>query len=167
MQPPRFINQLLDVHRDGHARGDAARDGAGFCSLGNLRSFSEARMNFTQISLDGLLGGATVHALSPHFDRDSTAPVRAEVEREYEQSYGYDQASRITKLSGHGSCGRLEGYFIRLTDCVRPFADKQTLPRLRLPDHAAAARRTWPDVRDNNLPMLFGECAHLHFKPSA
>jgi hypothetical protein len=35
MQPPGFVDQLLDIHRNRHALGDAARDSASLGSLGD------------------------------------------------------------------------------------------------------------------------------------
>src|SRR6185437_16057790 len=66
MQPAGFIDQLLDVHRNAHALGDAADLGAGPGRLGNARGLAWLRINFAKNNPDRWLDRAAVHD-APHF----------------------------------------------------------------------------------------------------
>src|SRR6267142_6637822 len=64
MQTSGFVDQLLDIHRDGNAFRDAARARAGLCRLGNPRRLAQARVDFAKTSLDGFVDDGPVHTAS-------------------------------------------------------------------------------------------------------
>jgi hypothetical protein len=64
MQTSGFVDQLLDIHRDGNAFRDAARARAGLCRLGDPRRLAQARMDFGKTSLGGFVGDGPVRTAS-------------------------------------------------------------------------------------------------------
>src|SRR5215216_3053819 len=66
MQTSGFVDQLLDIHRDGNAFRDAARARASLSSFCNLRGLGKTRMNLGKAGDDRLVENRFGHSFFPN-----------------------------------------------------------------------------------------------------